>query len=79
MPYAFNLPFAELSNRQFQSDLLGKVFDGTMKSTGEVLGEESHYAYAFEWDEYYSPRALYRILEAGGKAKVAKLQFSAVT
>jgi hypothetical protein len=79
MPYAFNLPFAELSNRQFNSELLGEVFDGVMKSTGDVVGEASNYAYAFEWDEYYAPRALYRILEAGGKAKVGKLQFSAVT
>ncbi len=79
MPYAFNLPFAELSNRQFDSELLGEVFDGVMKSTGDVVGEASNYAYAFEWDEYYAPRALYRILEAGGKAKVGKLQFSAVT
>lgn len=79
MPYAFNLPFAELNNRAFNNDLLGTQFDGTMKSEGQVIGSRSRYAYAFEWDEYYAPRALYRLLEAGAKAKVATLQFSGVT
>jgi len=79
MPYAFNLPFAELSNRQFNGNLLGERFDGTMESTGEVIGGRTRYAYAFEWDEYYAPRALYRLLDAGAKAKVATLPFSGVT
>ncbi len=79
MPYAFNLPFAELNNRAFDTDLLGERFDGTMKNTGQIVGGRSRYAYVFEWDEYYAPRALYRLLEAGVKAKVAKLPFSGVT
>jgi hypothetical protein len=79
MPYAFNLPFAELNNRAYNDDLLGEKFDGTMSSQGEIVGGRSNYAYAFEWDEYYAPRALYRLLEAGVKAKVAKLPFSGVT
>jgi len=79
MPYAFNLPFAELNNRTFSADILGAQFDGSMKSTGQVIGGRSGYAYAFEWDEYYAPRALYRLLDAGAKAKVATLQFSGVT
>ncbi len=79
MPYAFNLPFAELNNRAFNNNLLGEQFDGTMNSVGQLIGGKSRYAYAFEWDEYYAPRALYRLLEAGAKAKVATLQFSGVT
>ncbi len=79
MPYAFNLPFAELSNRAFNNDLLGERFDGTMPKNGQIIGGRSRYAYAFEWDEYYAPRALYRLLDAGIKAKVATLQFSGVT
>jgi hypothetical protein len=79
MPYAFNLPFAELSNRAFNNDLLGERFDGNMPNNGQIIGGRSRYAYAFEWDEYYAPRALYRLLDAGIKAKVATLQFSGVT
>ncbi len=79
MPYAFNLPFTELNSRDFDEDMLGDRFDGEMKSTGAVIGGESDYVYVFEWDEYYSPRALYRLLNAGVLTKVASRQFSAVT
>jgi hypothetical protein len=79
MPYAFNLPFAELNNRAFENSLLGEPFLGLMKSNGEVVGNKSNYAYVFEWDEYYAPRALYRLLDAGVKAKVSGLPFSGVT
>ncbi len=79
MPYAFNLPFAELGSRDYKMELLGNIFDGEMKSNGSVVGTKSNYAYAFEWDEYYTPRSLYRLLNAGVKAKVASLPFSSVT
>lgn len=79
MPYAFNLPFAELNNREFNSNLLGEEFEGTMTAKGELIGGRSNYAYAFEWDEYYAPRALYRLMDAGVKVKVASLQFSALS
>lgn len=78
MPYAFNLPFAELNGRAFSNDLLGTMFNGEMKSTGSVVGS-TNYAYAFEWDEYYAPRALYRFQDAGIRVKVASRQFSGVT
>ena len=47
--------------------------------TGEVLGGESDYAYVFEWDEYYSPRSLNRLLDAGVRVKVASKPFTGVT
>ncbi len=79
MPYAFNLPFTELGSRAFNNNLLGDRFDGEMNSTGTIVGNQSSYAYAFEWDEYYSPKALYRLQNAGVRTKVASLPFSSVT
>jgi hypothetical protein len=80
MPYAFNLPFAELEGRDYDENLLGNKVDGLPEfPTGEVLGGESDYAYVFEWDEYYSPRALNRLLDAGVLAKVASKPFTGVT
>lgn len=79
MPYAFNLPFAELGNREFNSDMLGTQFDGTMKENGAVIGGRSNYAYVFEWDEYYSPKAVYKLLSNGVRAKVASQPFTSVT
>ncbi|WP_441000053.1 M14 family metallopeptidase [Fodinibius sp. SL11] len=80
MPYAFNLPFAELEGRDYSDDLLGNKVDGLPQfPSGEVLGGKSDYAYVFEWDEYYSPRAVNRLLEAGVRLKVASKPFTGVT
>lgn len=80
MPYAFNLPFAELESRDFNQDLLGtKVEELPAFPQGELIGEESDYAYVFEWDEYYAPRALYRLQKNGVRAKVASKPFTGVT
>jgi len=79
MPYAFNVSFVELGDRQFSSNLLGAAFTGEWEPAAELVGGESRYAYAFEWDEYYAPRAAYRLQEAGVKIKVATAPFSALT
>jgi hypothetical protein len=79
MPYAFNLPFAELSQRDFSSSLMGEMIEEPQFPEGQVIGGRSQYAYLFEWDEYYTPRTLYRLQEAGLRAKVASKPFRAVT
>lgn len=79
MPYAFNLPFAELGSRDFNSSLQGTLFNGKKKDNGTVIGGESNYAYVFEWDEYYAPKAVYKLLSNGVRAKVASQPFTSVT
>jgi hypothetical protein len=80
MPYAFNLPFAELEGREYNQNLLGAKVEGLPSfPQGELVGGESDYAYVFEWDEYYAPRALYRLQKNGVRAKVASKPFTGVT
>ncbi|MGM0546659.1 MAG: M14 family metallopeptidase [Bacteroidota bacterium] len=80
MPHAFNLPFAELRGRDYSNNLLGEKVDSLPEfPQGELVGGESDYAYVFEWDEYYAPRALNRLLDAGIRAKVATKPFTGVT
>ncbi|SNQ43887.1 M14 family metallopeptidase [Cellulophaga lytica] len=70
-PLAFNLDYSEttsLSN-------LGEEVKVLKPLTGSLTGS-SNYAYLFEWNEYYSPRALNTILEAGLRAKVGKEPFT---
>ncbi|EWH14122.1 peptidase M14 carboxypeptidase A [Cellulophaga geojensis KL-A] len=70
-PLAFNLDYTEttsLSN-------LGEEVKVLKPLTGSLTGS-SNYAYLFEWNEYYSPRALNTILEAGLRAKVGKEPFT---
>ena len=42
---------------------------------GKRIGEKSEYAYVFETYEYYSPRAIYRLLSHGIRLKVASDPF----
>jgi hypothetical protein len=78
-PYAFNTPFAGLERRQFNADLLGAPLNIDSLPAGQVLGSQDAYVYAFEWDEFYAPRALYRLLDAGVRARVATERFTAMT
>ena len=79
MPYAFNLPFAELEGREYSSNLLGNKVEGIPQlPKGEVIGGKSDYAYLFEWDGYYAPRSLNRLLKKGVRAKVAAEPFTAL-
>ena len=48
MPYAFNVPFAELGDREYNSNLLGAAFTGEWQPAAELVGGVT-YAYAFEW------------------------------
>jgi len=79
LPYAFNLPFAELDSRSYNSNLLGTRVEEATKPQGEITGGRSRYAYLFEWDDYYAPRALYRLQKEGIRTKVASKPFRAVT
>lgn len=79
LPYAFDLPFAELSQRQFSNSLMGEQIETPEFPQGQVVGGRSQYAYLFEWDEYYTPRTLYRLQDAGVRAKVTSKPFQAVT
>jgi hypothetical protein len=65
LPLAFGLPYAELNATRFSNSLLGNKVDKAIAPTGTVAGDKSNYAYLFEWDEYYAPRALYALQEAG--------------
>ncbi len=77
MPPAFGLQVAALSGRGFDDDMLGA------KHAPELpvgpTPDESGYAYVFEWDGYFAPRALQRALGEGLLAKVGTKPFSATT
>ncbi|PIB28114.1 zinc carboxypeptidase [Maribacter sp. 4U21] len=70
-PLAFNVDYTELgslSNAGPQIDKLAAL-QGT-------VSDKSNYAYLFEWNEYYTPKALHAIVEKGLRAKVAKSPFT---
>jgi hypothetical protein len=77
LPLAFDLPYAELKSQA--RELLGSKIDQPIAPQGAIVGGLDAYAYAFEWNGYYAPRALYRLLKAGIKARVATRPFEATT
>ncbi|NER12239.1 zinc carboxypeptidase [Leptobacterium flavescens] len=70
-PLAFNLDYANLNGLNNAGN---EVSDLKMKK-GSISGKSS-YAYLFEWHEYYTPRALNKILQKGIRAKVGPTPFS---
>ena len=71
LPLAFNLDYAELTSLAPAGN---EVLD--FKKLPGTINGQSNYAYLFEWHEYYTPRALNKILEKGLRAKTAKSPFT---
>ncbi len=70
-PLAFNLNYAELKSE----DNIGELVTDLKLEIGGITSKSS-YAYLMEWHEYYSPKALNKILKKGIRAKVGMKQFS---
>ena len=70
-PLAFNVDYTELSTLSNA----GKEIKDLEPIEGKISGM-TNYAYLFEWNEYYTPKALHAILEKGLRAKVAKKPFT---
>ena len=70
-PLAFNVDYASLPSL---SNAGPEVVDFKKPSGG--VDQKSNYAYVFEWNEYYTPKALNKILEKGLRAKTAKSPFT---
>ncbi|HRI78009.1 MAG TPA: M14 family metallopeptidase [Cyclobacteriaceae bacterium] len=70
-PLAFGLDFEELKTMPALGE---KAVQPTMP-VGKVIGEKSKYAYVFETYGFYSPRAIYRLVSHGIRAKVSTTAF----
>ncbi len=81
LPFAFDIPSAELDRRAYRPALLGPTVDKPHFPEGALISEDQKrpYAYLFEWHEYYAPRAAYRLLDAGVRIKTATQAFRAET
>lgn len=71
LPLALGLDYQELKTMP----ALGEPVDEPKLMVGKISGDKSDYAYVFEPFGYYSPRAVYRLLENGIRVKVATEPF----
>jgi hypothetical protein len=76
LPLSFNIPYAEIKSEKELSELQGREVVENKLYQGQVTGSSSNYAYLFSWDQYYSPKALYRILSEGLRVKVSTSEFT---
>lgn len=76
MPLAFNLEYASLTGKDFSKKQLGSPVLSTKLPDGQLLAKANDYAYAFEWDEYFAPAALYSLLKKGVMVKLATKPFN---
>lgn len=70
-PLAFNVDYTEVNSLAST----GAEVTNLVPLTGTV-NKQSNYAYLFQWHEYYTPKALNKIVNKGIRAKVAKSQFT---
>jgi len=77
LPPAFGLDYAALGRREMRGNLVGEEYAPEMVSV--AAPDVSSYAYAFEWDGYYAPRALQRVYDHDLLARVATKPFTAAT
>jgi hypothetical protein len=76
MPLAFGLPSAEVGAAQFGGAQGSRITEFPKLASPPFA--QSNYAYIFEWDEYFAPRALNELLEAGVMTKVATRPYEMV-
>lgn len=75
MPLAYGLPYAELNAGDVSSlNLNNKLVTATYPK-GKLMAK-SEYAYLFDWNEFYAPKALYALQKAGVLVKVANTKLS---
>ncbi len=77
MPPAFGLQYAALERRDFRASLLGDAHEPAMPTA--PAPDRADYAYVFEYDAYFAPRALHRLLAEGLLVRVAMKPFSVQT
>ena len=74
LPLAMGVAGGEL--RSYSDDLAGAEITEAAFDGGELTGGHGSYAYLMEWDRYFAPRALYRILDAGLRPRLARKPFT---
>lgn len=69
-PLTFGLDYVEVSTPK-----LGKEVTDLQMPEGQLTGG-SAYAYLMEWHEYYTPKALYQVLNKGLRVKIGRTPFT---
>jgi hypothetical protein len=76
-PMAFGVDFMALNSRIVNLANVSPVDKASFaQAPGKVIGAAGAYQYAMEWNDYYAPKAAYKLLKAGLLVRVATKEFS---
>lgn len=67
-PLAWDMDYSEVRGRRLSPNLAGEAVESVDRSAPAPA--RSDYVYVLEWDSYHAPRALFRMLDAGLRARV---------
>jgi hypothetical protein len=65
LPMAFNLDYTVLSSRIMNLADVTLLGDDFSIKPGTLIGDNNAYSYAFEWADYYAPKAAYKLMNEG--------------
>jgi hypothetical protein len=77
MPLAFNLSYTPLTGAE-SAGMAGERVTAPPFPEGAIIGTVNDYAWLFEWNDTYAPKALYMIQSAGLTARMATAPFTVV-
>jgi hypothetical protein len=73
LPLAFNLKYTEFTRNP--ANLLGEEITSLETATARMQGGRASYAYVVPWQNYYAPKALYRLQSNGIRTYLATRNF----
>jgi hypothetical protein len=76
LPMSFNISYCDLSSAKDVEGLKGPELADTPRHNGRLISPDQPYAYLFEWKEYYAPKALYALQDAGISTRVSTQIFT---
>ncbi|MCC5937586.1 MAG: zinc carboxypeptidase [Lunatimonas sp.] len=78
-PMAFQLNHQTLSSRIVNLANVEEIVKEVSFPEGSMIGAPGAYAYAFEWSEYYAPKAAYALMDKGYQLRVSHKPFRSQT
>lgn len=76
LPMSFNIQYSALNVSRELDGLQGEEIKEAPVSENKISGPQDPYAYLFEWNEYFAPKALYELQIAGIRTRVSTGEFS---
>lgn len=76
LPLSFDIKYIELTAKNYSTSMLGEKIAKIETDKGNVIGNKTKVAYAFEWNDYNAPLALNLFQSVGLKTKVSLEPFN---